>query len=117
MEFAILALLFVKHFVCDFVVQAEYMIREKGIYGADGGVHHAWLHSLGTWAVLFPFTDLFTATSMSALDGVVHYHVDWLKCQFSAQWQPHHWAYWVGFGLDQLAHALTYIAIVAIIVL
>ena len=117
MEFVILALLFVKHFICDFVVQAQYMVDQKSQYGAAGGVHHAWLHSLGTWVVLFPFTDTFTATSSAVLDGVIHYHVDWLKVNLSAQWKPHDWAYWAWFGLDQLAHALTYIAIVVIMVL
>lgn len=117
MEIILIALLLIKHFVCDFVIQAPYMLEQKGTYGADGGVHHAWLHSLGTWAVLFPFTDLFTATSMSMLDGVVHYHIDWAKIKLSSVWQPHHWAYWVWFGLDQLLHALTYVAIVVIITL
>ena len=117
MEFVILSLLFVKHFVCDFVIQAPYMIKEKGQYGSAGGIHHAVLHGLGTWAVLFAFVDTFSATILALADTVIHYHIDWTKIKLSNQWQVQDWAYWVWFGLDQLAHALTYIAIVAIIVL
>lgn len=117
MEFVILALLFVKHFVCDFVVQTSYMIREKGQYGSVGGIHHAVFHGLGTWAVLFIFVDTFSATVLALADSVIHYHIDWAKTKLSACCQMYGWAYWVWFGLDQLAHALTYIAIVAIIVL
>lgn len=115
MEFVILALLFVKHYVGDFVIQAQYMIEEKARYGAEGGLHHAWVHGIGSWAVLFVFTDAFTASLFALADAVIHYHIDWVKMNLSKQWQPHHWAFWTWFGADQLAHALTYIGIVAIL--
>ena len=35
-----LALLMVKHFVCDFVLQNKWQITGKGIYGHPGGIAH-----------------------------------------------------------------------------
>lgn len=116
--FIILALLFVKHFVCDFVVQYPYMVQEKGTYGAAGGIHHALLHFLGTFFVLVWFIHPFWAAVWAAVDGVVHYHIDWAKMNINRVWkytieQPQFWAW---LGADQLAHSLTYVAMTAIIV-
>jgi hypothetical protein len=117
MEIAIIAALLIKHYVCDFLIQPAYMIQDKACYGASGGIHHAGLHSFGTWVVVFLFTDAFTATIFALADGLAHYHIDWIKTKLTKNSQTHHWAYWAWFGLDQLAHALTYLVIVAIIVL
>jgi hypothetical protein len=40
----VLALLFIKHWFADFVVQFDYMVEQKGIYGAEGGIHHSLIH-------------------------------------------------------------------------
>ena len=48
----IAALLLVKHFVCDFVVQTPYQIMNKGRYGHPGGLLHAGIHAAATGLVL-----------------------------------------------------------------
>ena len=111
-----LFLLQAKHFLADFVWQTNQMVQEKGIYGARHGIYHSLIQAAGTFlafAWMHPVLGFITAL----VDFLAHYHIDWAKMNLSSQWQPHHWAYWVWFGADQLAHALTYIAIVAIIAL
>lgn len=108
----ILFLLFAKHFVADFVLQFPYMIEQKGTYGAEGGVHHSVIHMVGTWAI-FCWINPFVAVMAALADGFMHYHIDWLKINIT-RWrgistQDHE--FWVWFGADQLAHALTYLGI------
>ena len=45
---------------------------------------------------------------------VVHYHVDWCKEMVLKRygWAPDTAAFWHAMGIDQLAHGLTYVAIV-----
>ena len=50
--FILLALFGIKHFICDFLMQYDYMLREKGIYGATGGVHHAIVHASFTFLII-----------------------------------------------------------------
>ena len=44
----LLALFGIKHFVADFVLQFNFMLRDKGTYGAPGGTDHAAMHAIGT---------------------------------------------------------------------
>lgn len=108
----ILTLLFVKHFIADFVLQFPYMVEQKGTYGAEGGVHHSVIHMVFTWALLC-WTNPFIAVMAALADGFLHYHIDWLKMNIN-RWrglsiQDHE--FWVWLGADQLAHALTYLGI------
>ena len=73
---AILALLFAKHFIADFVLQFDYMVQQKGVYGAEGGVHHTLMHIVGTWAVLCWVANPFIAVFAALADGLFHYHID-----------------------------------------
>ena len=50
--FLLLSLFGIKHFIADFALQYQYMVRDKGIYGAAGGLHHAFLHASLTFFVL-----------------------------------------------------------------
>lgn len=101
----------IKHFLCDFVLQFNNMLKEKGTYGARGGLYHAGLHGWFTMVVLLPFFP-HVAILAGILDFLVHYHVDWAKVQLSKNLSPQDRKFWIWFGLDQLAHYLTYIAIV-----
>ena len=105
----ILTLLFVKHFIVDYVLQRAYHFKNKGIYGHIGGIQHAALHGLGTWACLLYFTP--QAFILGIIDFVVHYHVDWFKTKFGPKQNTDRY-FWVWFGADQLAHALTYLLVV-----
>lgn len=117
----ILTFLFLKHFWVDFVIQYPYMLKEKGTYGAWGGIHHAFLHGMTTgWVLIFfiPISSvgITTLAQVCALDMFLHYHIDWAKAKFSARYNTQDWAFWCWLGADQLMHYLTYLAITAIII-
>lgn len=99
---------FIKHFVCDFPLQATpYMYRNKGTYGHPGGILHAGIHGIGTWLILSPLAAI--------IDAVVHYHIDWAKMRLGAHYnlRPDNseW-FWILLGLDQLLHYLTYAGLI-----
>lgn len=116
----LLTLLFVKHFIVDFPLQKPYQWMNKGTYGHPGGLLHAGLHGIGTFLVFALFSQLQYAAIVACVylglfDAVIHYHIDWLKMNINKLygWRPErHEAFWVLLGLDQLAHALTYIGLV-----
>jgi Protein of unknown function (DUF3307) len=112
--------LFIKHFICDFPLQAfPWMYRNKGTYLHAGGLAHAALHGLGTLIVLFAFASsgesLKVLTTLALLDFLVHYHIDWSKMNlvkhFDLKPDNSEW-FWIFLGFDQLLHHLTYFAIV-----
>lgn len=111
---AVLALLFVKHWFADFVVQFNYMVEQKGTYGAEGGIHHSLIHCVLTWIVMYAlFQNTALAVFAALFDGVVHYHIDWLKMNIN-RWRNlsiKDNEFWMWLGADQLAHSLTYLAI------
>lgn len=109
----ILLLLFVKHFLADFVWQTDKMVMEKGKYGKWGGIHHSGVHAAMTAAVIGMFFPLHYALMLGLVDFVIHYHTDWAKMNISKQYTPKDKQFWVWLGVDQLIHSLTYITIVA----
>lgn len=113
----LLALFGIKHFICDFVLQYPYMLAEKGIYGAKGGVHHAGFHAIGTLIVLLLCgITIIDSIVLSLLDGIVHYHVDWVKQQLNKGLTYADNKFWIILGADQAMHYLTYVFIIGLIV-
>ena len=113
--FVALILLFVKHFICDFPLQAfPWIYRNKGIYLHMGGITHAALHGIATFAILSYWLGL-AAWGWGVVDMLIHYHVDWAKMnlgtKFNLKPDNSEW-FWILLGLDQLIHHLTYFAIV-----
>jgi len=113
----LLALFGIKHFLADFLWQFDFMLRDKGQYGAFGGAHHALLHGILTFFVVIGFVSAEDAATLALIDAVVHYHIDWAKTNLSRGLSIQDHRFWIWFGLDQTLHYLTYIAIIAIIVL
>jgi hypothetical protein len=115
----LLAVFGIKHFVADFVLQFPYMIGQKGIYGARGGIDHASIHGILTFWIVLAFLgtgNALMAVTMSALDAVIHYHVDWAKQQLSQGTTPADRKFWILLGGDQALHYLTYILIIGLMV-
>lgn len=112
---AAITYLLVKHAVADFILQSDGIFRQKGHYGAPGGLLHALIHILLTAPVfwLFPGGSVALASELLAAEFVLHYHIDWLKQQLVARsgWTPKNAAFWWALGIDQLLHGLTYVAI------
>lgn len=101
----------VKHFICDFLLQFNYMVKEKGIYGAYGGLHHAGLHGFFTFVVLLPYAPGI-ALQAAFVDFVLHYHIDWTKQKLNKGLTPADRKFWIWLGLDQALHYLTYIGFI-----
>ena len=107
----IISLLFVKHFLADFVWQSQRMLKDKGHYGRLGGFEHSGLHAALTYVILMHFLTPQACAMLALFDAFVHYHIDWVKVRTSVKLTPEdHW-YWVWLGLDQLLHAMTYLVI------
>jgi hypothetical protein len=114
----LLALLLIKHFVCDFVLQTPWQIAQKGIYGARGGIVHSGIHVAGTLVILIAvMAPVSTIIVVLIAEFLVHYHIDWGKEQTVRRL---HWKagarFWNAIGFDQLLHGLTYLAIVVYVV-
>jgi len=115
--FLSLALLQLKHWYIDFVNQTEEEVEYKGEYMDWRGLKHSLKQGLGTVVVLMLCTvEPEWAWVMGSLDFMAHYHIDWCKMNYSNRdiKTPQFWAH---LGLDQMAHQLCYIAIVAGLVL
>ncbi len=113
--FEALFLLFIKHFICDFPLQANpWLYRNKGTYMHPGGITHAGIHAIGTLLVLAPFI-AGAAVLYAFIDMLVHYHIDWAKMNVSKRYdlQPNNSErFWILLGFDQLLHHITYFAII-----
>jgi len=112
---AAMAYLLTKHAVADYFLQSETIYRQKGIYGAPGGLLHAFTHILLTAPVflLFPGGSAALAFGLLGAAFLVHYHIDWAKEQIVRHygWRFDDRQYWGALGFDQLLHGLTYVAI------
>ena len=107
-----------KHFLCDFVLQTEWQVRTKGIYGHPGGAVHAGLHAILSIPAILVWAP--SAALMGVLilgEFLIHYHMDWSKEHIGRRkgLRVDMGAYWTLFGLDQFVHQLTYVAFLAIL--
>lgn len=109
-----LLLLFVKHWACDFVFQTPAMIAAKRQYCSWPSILHS-LHHAGMTFFIFALGGVIFALILATLDFVFHYHIDYVKAKYGEA-DPTTSRYWNHFGLDQLLHYLTYLAIAAIFV-
>lgn len=117
---AAVSVLMVKHAVADFYLQTPYQYLNKGTYGHPGGLLHSAIHVALTplvYLVLVPGS-LLIAGAIALGEFVAHYHIDWLKEQIvrrngMTMQDP---GFWHALGTDQLVHGLTYLVIVAALV-
>jgi hypothetical protein len=111
---ALLAMLQVKHAICDGPLQTLRMVQEKGIYGKPWGLIHSGLHGVGTLIVFLIFgLALLPALLLSLAETVVHYQIDFVKESLVRRnnWTQDKAVYWWALMGDQLMHHLTYIAL------
>ena len=108
MVYIVLALLFLKHLIFDFIWQTQSEVENKGKYGNLKGLKHSVKHMLGSVVILTIFTPL--GFLFAFLDLVIHYHVDWVKKNYGEQ-DPTKPSFWRDLGLDQFAHYLTYLGL------
>lgn len=110
--FILLAGLFFKHWLIDFVWQSKEEIQHKGIYGNWLGLKHSVKHGIGTMIVFF-FGDpaVYGLILIGMLDFIIHYHIDWFKVRFGTKDSTTN-VFWAQFGLDQMLHYFTYLWLV-----
>ena len=110
----------IKHFVCDFPLQATpWMYKNKGTYGHLGGIAHAGIHMTGTVAIfaltLGGILSPLDIALLGLIDGLIHYHIDWAKMNigriYNLKPDNSEW-FWILLGLDQLLHYMTYLFLI-----
>lgn len=109
-----LFLMFVKHYVVDFVMQTDEMVKGKGIYGNPQGILHSLQHAIGTAmvAVMTVATPVFWLI-LPLIDFITHYHIDYIKMKYGCR-DISKKEFWNQLGLDQLAHYTTYLLMVIV---
>jgi hypothetical protein len=115
----VLALLQIKHWYVDFVMQTNEQVAGKGIYGDLVGITHTLDHVIGTLVVLL-IADLLVVMDpalivvAAAFDGITHYHIDWAKMNWGNRdiTTP---AFWNHLGLDQMAHQMVYLMLIVVL--
>jgi hypothetical protein len=119
--FLLLIGLQIKHYYADFVIQTYQQTVRKGIYRDPVGISHSMDHILASLVILFVLSfviplNLPLGILLCLLEGIIHYHIDYYKVKYGCKdnTKP---LFWNQFGLDQLAHQLTYIGMVYVLTL
>jgi len=110
----LLSLLFLKHFLFDFVLQSKDMLFGKTLFGNWLGIKHSLYHGAGTFFVL-TVVSFECAIIFAIADAIIHYHIDWIRGRFGSKDITSD-TFWCHLGLDQLAHGFTYIVLTSLIV-
>lgn len=111
----LLALLQIKHWYADFKIQTYMQTVKKGVWLDPVGMSHT-LDHIWTSAVVLLFFSFFHPISILSIpaivliEGIYHYLVDYVKVKHGCKdsTKP---LFWNQFGLDQLAHQLSYLVI------
>lgn len=111
-----------KHTIADYFMQYRWMMKDKGTYGALGGVAHSSWHGILTGLVLVYFNPMggvpiLWCVLLGVLDSIIHYHIDYVKSNVwrIKKYGPEDQMFWVTHGVDQFLHFATYILIVGLI--
>ena len=118
----LLSLLQIKHWYADFKIQTYLQTVKKGIWGDPTGLSHTIDHIYCSMTALLIFSalvriiDPFTIVWLCVAEGLIHYHIDWVKVHYGIKdmTKP---LFWNQFGLDQLAHQATYVWMLWVILL
>lgn len=120
MEILILSLLLqIKHCYADFYLQTYMQTVKKGVWLDPIGLSHTFEHMYCSLIVLMLFSVFVPMSAVIIvwavlIEGLVHYLVDYFKVKYGSKdnTKP---IFWTQFGLDQLAHQLTYLWMVWIL--
>jgi Protein of unknown function (DUF3307) len=111
----VIALLQVKHMLCDGPLQTLRMVKDKSTYGKLHGLLHALVHVAGTAIVLVLFgITLGTIALLLLLEFVLHYHIDYFKENTvkAMKWSTSDGPYWWAITTDQGLHHMSYLLLV-----
>ena len=122
MDILLLLVLFqIKHWYADFKIQTYMQTVKKGVWLDPIGMSHTWDHIwtslvvLSVFWLIHPFGLIYIPIVVLA-EGIYHYLVDYTKVRYGCKdnTKP---LFWNQFGLDQMAHQLSYLAIAGCLVL
>ena len=109
----LLLLIQIKHCYADFVMQTYIQTVKKGVWLDPTGISHTTDHMICTLVAMLVFSffvpvSAFAIIFVTLIEGIVHYLVDYGKVKYGCKdnTKP---IFWTQFGLDQLAHQVTYI--------
>ena len=110
----------IKHYVCDFMLQTDWMALTKGKPGMDGYralFSHTLIHAIGTLLITLVFAP--SLWWLALVDLAVHSVIDRVKglLTYRRGWTPKDTIFWWTFGLDQEAHNFTHLAYIIVIVM
>ena len=122
MEILVLLLLLqVKHWYADFKIQTYMQTVKKGVWLDPIGISHSTEHVICSMTALLIFGLFHTLNPLTIIwvclvEGILHYIIDFVKVKYGCKdnTKP---LFWNQFGLDQLSHQVTYIAMVWILLL
>ena len=118
--FTLLVLFQLKHFICDYPLQTQYMLgKMQATNWIKPLASHAAVHALATYIITMYFVGPFTAILFALADFIIHFTVDRIKAspKLGGRWNPTQPYFWWALGADQMAHHLTHYLFIAIIVL
>lgn len=106
----LLVLLLFKHFLADFPLQTQYMLKKTQAEDWVGPLTlHAAVHGSLTTLVTMPFIG-WHAFGMGLLDFLAHVLIDYWKAHLT-HYNITQKGFWVTLGVDQMLHNFTYVAI------
>lgn len=117
--FVLLVLFQIKHFIGDFPLQREYMLK-KYLPGWEFFVPlatHCLVHAILTLAIVLPIN--LSLWWLGVVDFVIHFVMDRIKSgpkylgRFTDRDRP---GFWNSFGLDQMVHHLTGFYIIWVVI-
>lgn len=121
MEYILLLLLLqIKHWYADFKIQTYMQTVKKGVWLDPIGISHSLDHMWSTLLVLIVFS-LFVPLLgwliliIALAEAILHYVIDYTKVKYGCKdnTKP---LFWNQFGLDQLAHQVTYLLMALILI-
>jgi hypothetical protein len=124
MDFSTFILIYIvfrlKQFVCDFLLQTDWMAMTKGKPGIDGYkalFSHTAVHAGATLLIMLVFMP--ALWWLAPVDFVIHSAVDRAKgmLTYKMKWSYTDKWFWWSFGLDQEAHNFTHMGYVALMAL
>lgn len=115
----LLLLLQVKHWYADFKIQTYMQTVKKGVWLDPVGVSHSLDHVYTTMIAALVFSLFYTVSPLLIIfvafaEGILHYIIDYIKVRYGCKdnTKP---LFWNQFGLDQLAHQITYLVMVIVL--
>lgn len=118
--FVLLVVFQFKHFVCDYLLQTEYML---GKFEREGWIKplslHCSVHASVTLVVVAQWTqDILLTLLLALLDFTVHFIVDRVKASpdVLGRFKVTQKEFWWALGLDQSLHHLTHYLIIYLII-